>query len=64
MKVFTIILGTRFSVLMKLVLRNGLGLYPIHLARFLLLLVNSVISSVLILAEKKKLWQKDPGNHH
>ncbi len=58
MKVFTIILGTRFSVLMKLILRNGITLYPKYIARFLLLLVNSLISSILILAERKNFGRK------
>jgi len=58
MKVITIILGTRFSVLMRLILRNGLSLYPVQLARFLLLLVNALISSILILAEKKNYGRK------
>lgn len=58
MKIFTIILGTRFSVLMRLILRNGISLYPKHIARFLLLLVNSLISSALILAERKNYGRK------
>jgi len=58
MKVFTIILGTRFSVLMRLMLRNGFSLYPKHFVRFLLLLVNSLISSCLIIAEKKNFGRK------
>jgi len=58
MNVFTIILGTRFSVLMKLILRNGISLYPKYIARFLLLLVNSLITSSLILAEKKNYGRK------
>ncbi len=58
MKVITIILGTRFSVLMRLILRNGISLYPKYIARFLLLLVNSLISSTLILAEKRNYERK------
>ncbi|MDX2432389.1 MAG: sulfotransferase [Bacteroides sp.] len=58
MKIFTIILGIRFSVLMRLIFRNGISLYPIYLARFMMLLMNSLISSVLILAEKKNYGKK------
>lgn len=58
MKLITIILGTRFSVLMRLILRNGISLYPKYIARFLLLLVNSLISSILSLAEKKIYGRK------
>ncbi|MFH0757692.1 MAG: sulfotransferase [Bacteroidota bacterium] len=53
MKIFTIILGIRFPVLMKLVLRNGITPFPVYLFRFLMLLQNSVISSILTLAERK-----------
>jgi len=58
MNIFTIILGTRFSVLMKLVLRNGITLYPKYLLRFFMLLLNSLISSSLILAERKNYGKK------
>lgn len=58
MKAITIILGTRFSVLMRLILRNGISLYPKYIVRFLLLLVNSLIASCLILAEKKNYGRK------
>ncbi|MFO7670041.1 MAG: sulfotransferase [Bacteroidales bacterium] len=54
MKIFTIILGTRFSVLMRLILRNGISPCPVYLARFMVLMMNSLISSALILAEKKR----------
>jgi hypothetical protein len=53
MKIFTIILGCRFSVLKRLIFRNGISLYPVYLARFLFLFINSLISSTLILVEKK-----------
>lgn len=58
MNIFTIILGARFSVLMKLVFRNGISLRPIYLVRFLLMLMNSLIASILILAEKKNYGGK------
>ncbi len=58
MKIFTIILGCRFSVLMRLIFRNGISLYPVYLARILLLLMNSLISSILILVEKKNFGKK------
>jgi hypothetical protein len=53
MKIFTILTGVRFPVLMKLLFRNGLTLYPVYLLRFFVLFWNSLISSVLTLAEKK-----------
>ncbi len=58
MKIFTIILGCRFSVLMRLIFRNGISLYPVYLARILLLLMNSLISSILILVEKRNFGKK------
>ena len=58
MKIFNVILGTRFSVLMKLILRNGISLHPAYLIRFLMLLMNSLIASILILAEKKNYGRK------
>ena len=39
--------------LMRLILRNGISLYPVYLARFMMLIMNSLISSALTLAEKK-----------
>jgi len=60
MKIFTIILGIKFSVLMKLLFRNGISLYPVYLARFFILFMNSLISSALILAEKKN-FRKEIG---
>ena len=53
MNIFTILTGVRFSVLMKLLFRNGLTLYPVYILRFLVLFWNSLISSILILAERK-----------
>ncbi len=58
MKIFTIILGCRFSVLMRLIFRNGISLYPVYLARSIVLFMNSLISSILILVEKKNFGQK------
>jgi len=58
MKIFTILLGMRFPVLMKLVFRNGITLYPEYIIKFLMLLQNSLISSVLTLAEKKNYSKK------
>ena len=58
MKIFTIILGIRFPVLMKLILRNGITLYPKYIIKFLMLLQNSLISSVLTLAERKNYSKK------
>ncbi len=58
MKIFTIILGTRFSVLIRMVLRNGITLYPEYLARLMMLMMNSLISSVLTLAEKQRFGKE------
>ncbi len=58
MNIFTIILGTRFSVLMRMIFRNGISLLPVYLARFMMLFMNSLISSTLILAEKKNFGKK------
>ena len=58
MKIFTIILGTRFSVLMRMIFRNGITPYPVYIARFMMLFINSLISSALILAEKKNFRRK------
>jgi hypothetical protein len=53
MKVLTILAGVRFPVLMKLIFRNGFTPFPIYLLRLVVLLQNSLISSVLTLAERK-----------
>ncbi len=58
MKIFTIILGTRLSVLMRMIFRNGITPYPVYIARFMMLFFNSLISSSLILAEKKNFRRK------
>ena len=54
----TIIMGIRFPVLMRLLLRNGITLYPKYILRFLVLLPNSLISSALTLAERKNYSKK------
>ena len=43
---------------MKLVLRNGITLYPEYIIKFLMLLQNSLISSALTLAERKNYSKK------
>ena len=58
MKIFTIILGCRFSVLMRLIFRNGISLYPVYLARSIVLFMNSLISSILILVEKNNFGKE------
>jgi hypothetical protein len=58
MKIFTIILGARFSVLMSLIFRNGISFRPVYLIRFLILLFNSLITSSLILVEKMNYGRK------
>jgi hypothetical protein len=58
MKIFTILTGIRFPVLMKLLFRNGITPTPIYIIRLLILLQNSLISSVLTLAERKNFSRK------
>lgn len=58
MKIFTIILGIRFFPLMKLFLRNGITPFPEYIIKFLMLLQNSLISSVLTLVERKNYSRK------
>lgn len=58
MKIFTIILGARFTVLMKLVFRNGITPLPIYMIRFLMLLQGSLFTSLLIVAERIKFGRK------
>lgn len=48
---------------MRMIFRNGITPYPIYLARFFLLFVNSLISSTLILAEKKNFGKKIRDTH-
>ncbi len=43
---------------MKLVLRNGITPFPVYFIRFLMLLQNSVISSILTLAERKNFGRR------
>lgn len=43
---------------MKLIFRNGISLHPVYLIRFLMLLLNSLITSTLILAEKKNYGRR------
>ena len=58
MKIFTIIQGIRFSMLMKLVFRNGITLYPRYILRFLVLLQAALISSIFTLVERFKYSKK------
>ncbi|MEN8157812.1 MAG: sulfotransferase [Bacteroidota bacterium] len=54
----TIIMGIRFPVLLRLLFRNGITLYPKYIIRFLVLLQSSLISSVLTLVERKNYSKK------
>jgi hypothetical protein len=58
LKVFTILVGIRFPVLMKLSFRHGISLLPKYLIRYLILLENSLFSSVLTLAERYNFARK------
>jgi hypothetical protein len=58
MRVFTILVGMRLTVLMRLFFRNGITLYPVYLLRFLVMFQNALFSSVLALAERKNYGRK------
>lgn len=49
-----LLMGIRFSTLMKLVLRNGLGIHPVYLLRFLVLIPTSFLVEIFIIVEKLK----------
>ncbi len=58
MNVFTILVGMRLPVLMRLLFRHGITLFPIYILRFLVMFQNALFSSVLSLAEKKNYGRK------
>lgn len=49
-----LLMGTRFPVLIKMLLRNGFSIHPKYLFRLLIVVYNSLISSALTLVEKMK----------
>ena len=53
-----LLLGIRFSTLIKLVFKYGLGLNPVYILRFLILLPTSLLVEVFILIEKIKYGKK------
>ncbi len=58
-KAFTnLLLGTRFIILLKLVFKNGIGLNPKYILRFLSLVPISLLSEIFILVEKIKFNRK------
>jgi hypothetical protein len=58
LKIFTILVGMRFPVLMKLTFRHGISILPKYLLRYLILFHNSLISSALTLAERYNYRKK------
>jgi hypothetical protein len=54
MKIINLLTGIRFSVLFRLLKKNGITLYPKYIIRLLFILYNSFISSILTRVEKKK----------
>ena len=54
MNIINLLTGIRFPVLFKMLGRNRVTFYPKYIIRLLMLLQNSLISSVLTLVEKKK----------
>jgi hypothetical protein len=53
-----LLLGIRFSTLIKIAFKNGLGLNPVYILRFLILLPTSLLVEVFILVEKIKYGKK------
>ena len=53
-----VIMGVKFTTLLKMVLRNGIGLNPKYILRFLFLIPNSLISQILVWVEKIKFEKK------
>ena len=53
-----LLMGIRFSSLMKLILENGIGIRPVHLLRLLVLLPTSLLSEIFTLVEKIKYNKK------
>jgi hypothetical protein len=53
-----LLMGIRFSTSMKLVFKNGLGLNPIYILRFLVLIPTSLLVEIFILVEKIKYGKK------
>lgn len=53
-----LLMGIRFSALMKLILKNGISIRPVHLLRLLVLLPTSLLSEIFTLVEKIKYNKK------
>ncbi|MBN1416546.1 MAG: sulfotransferase [Bacteroidales bacterium] len=49
-----LLIGVRFPVLLKMLIRNGFSLYPKYIIRLLLLLFNAILSSLFQQVERKK----------
>ena len=53
-----LLMGIRFSSLMKLILKNGISIRPVHLIRLLILIPTSLLSEIFTLVEKIKYNKK------
>jgi hypothetical protein len=53
-----LMMGTRFTTLLQIVFRNGIGLNPKFILRFLSLLPSSLLVEIFILIEKIKYGEK------
>jgi omega-hydroxy-beta-dihydromenaquinone-9 sulfotransferase len=53
-----VMMGIKFSTLFRMVLKNGLGLHPIYILRFIILIPGSFISQILVWVEKIKFGKK------
>lgn len=49
-----LLMGIRFTTIMKLVFRNGLGIRPVYLLRFLVMIPTSLLVEIFILVERLK----------
>jgi branched-subunit amino acid permease len=54
MNLFHLLNGIRLPVLLRLIKRNGISLNPILIIKLVILFINSIISSFLTIAERKK----------
>jgi hypothetical protein len=53
-----VMMGIKFTTLLKLVFRKGLGLHPKYIIRFLPIVPNAIISQVLVMVEAIKYGGK------
>lgn len=58
MKSAYLIAGMRLSTFMKIIMKNGMSLYPKYLVRFLFLFQNGIWASIFLRKEKKLYYKK------